>query len=287
MTEPRPLIDKRRAAAIVRARLSLLLAQSGMTQAGFAQALGVDRSALSQLLSDANHRLPRAETLLAIAARFRVSADWILGLVDDRNPQVETFSAVETREALDSENRTAIEQWHAEATGQKVRYVPLHLPDLMRTPAVIAFQAQRNPQEQRRLQRQTEQRLHFSRMPEADIESCMPLQTLETFAQGVGHWRGLPAHDRAEQLEHIAATLDELYPAFRLYLFDGLSGFVPPMTVFGYVQAAVYSGDVYLLVRAKPLVHDLARAFDQRIRHAAIQAHAVGEWVRALPVTPD
>ena len=282
-----PPIDKRRAAALVRARLSLLKAQSGMTQGAFAEALGIDRSALSQLLAEGGHRMPRAETLLAVAARFRVSTDWLLGLAEDRGVQSEAMGTVETEEALDSEHRTAMERWHEQANGQKVRYVPLHLPDLMRTPAVIAYQAHRNPQEQRRLQRQTDKRLHFSRMPEADIEACMPQQTLESFAGGHGIWTGLPARDRAEQLDHIAATLDELYPAFRLYLFDGAHGYAPPMTVFGYLQAALYAGDVYLLVRSKPLVHDLARAVDMQIRQATIQAHEVAAWVRALPVTPD
>jgi transcriptional regulator with XRE-family HTH domain len=278
-------MDKRHTAEIFRARLAQLHAQSGLTQSAFAAAIGIDRSALSQLTSGLNPRLPRAETLLALAARFQVSADWLLGLTEDRGIGTQTLNAVETEQALDEENRTAMERWHHEATGQKVRYVPAQLPDLMRTGAVIAFQAQSSEQERRRLQRQTERRLHFSRMPESDIEMCMPFQTLELFAQGAGSWHGLAARDRAEQLDHIAATLDELYPAFRMYLYDGRSRFAPPMTVFGYQRAAVYAGEVYLLIRSKPLVHELARGFDGHIKNAGVHAHEAADWVRTLAVT--
>ena len=277
-------MGKRETAALFRQRLAQVQAQSGLSQSAFASMIGIDRSALSQLTSGQNPRLPRAETLLALAARFQVSSDWLLGLTDERGQTAQVLNAVETEQALDEENRTAMERWHHEATGQKVRYVPAWLPDLMRTPAVIAFQAASNEQERRRLQRQTDRRLTVSRMPESDIEMCMPLQTLELFAEGAGNWQGLDADARREQLAHIAATMDELYPAFRMYLFDGRKRFAPPMTIFGYLRAAVYTGDTYLLIRAKSLVRDLAQGFDSHIRHAEIHAHEAASWVRTLRV---
>ncbi|WP_068302815.1 helix-turn-helix domain-containing protein [Pararhodobacter sp. CCB-MM2] len=277
-------MGKRETAALFRQRLAQVQTQSGLSQTAFASMIGIDRSALSQLTSGQNPRLPRAETLLALAARFQVSSDWLLGLTDERGQTAQVLNAVETEQALDEENRTAMERWHHEATGQKVRYVPAWLPDLMRTPAVIAFQAASNEQERRRLQRQTDRRLTVSRMPESDIEMCMPLQTLELFAEGAGNWQGLDADARREQLAHIAATMDELYPAFRMYLFDGRKRFAPPMTIFGYLRAAVYTGDTYLLIRAKSLVRDLAQGFDSHIRHAEIHAHEAASWVRTLRV---
>ncbi len=278
-------MGKRETATLFRARLAQLQAGAGLSQSAFAQAIGIDRSALSQLTSGQNPRLPRAETLLALATRYQVSADWLLGLTEDRGLTTQVLNAVETEQALDEENRTAMERWHHEATGQKVRYVPAWLPDLMRTPAVIAWQAAASEQERRRLQRQTDRRLHFSRMPESDIEMCMPLQSLEIFADGAGNWRGLGAEARREQLAHIASTVDELYPALRMYLFDGRKRFAPPMTIFGYLRAAVYTGDTYLLIRAKALVRDLAQGFDAHIRHAEVHAHEAAAWVRALRVT--
>lgn len=280
-------MNKRLAAAQFRERLAQLQGQSGLTQSAFAQAIGIDRSALSQLMSGANPRLPRAETLLALATHFQVSTDWLLALTEDRGIVTQTLNTVETEQALDEESRTAMERWHHEAAGQKVRYVPAQLPDLMRTEAVIAFQAASSEQERRRLQSQTARRLHFSRMPESDIEMCMPFQTLEVFAEGRGVWRGLPLRDRQEQLDHIASTVEELYPAFRMYLFDGRKRFAPPMTMFGYGRAAVYAGEVYLHFRSKQLIRELAQAFDGHIRHADVHAHEAAGFVRRLTVAPD
>ncbi len=280
-------MSKRHAAALFRDRLQALIAQSGLSQTAFAAACGIDRSALTQLLSGRMLRLPRAETLVTIATRFQVSTDWLLGLTDDRHAALHPVPAVEAEAALDAQGRTAMERWHAEASGQKVRYVPALLPDLMRTEAVIAFQAQANEQERRRMQIQTRRRLHYSRMPESDIELCMPIQTLELFAEGRGVWRGLAAPDRQEQLAHIAATLEELYPRFRMYLFDGRSRYAPPMTLFGYSRAAVWAGEFYFHVRAKPLIHALAQAFDAHIRHSVVQAHEAAAYVKSLVVWPD
>ncbi|MCC5992058.1 MAG: helix-turn-helix transcriptional regulator [Rhodobacteraceae bacterium] len=275
-------MNKREASALFRARLAQVLAQSGKTQSAFAAAISIDRSALSQLLTGPDPRLPRAETLLAIAAQFQVSVDWLLGLSEDAGTVTQTLDAVETEAALDEHSRTAMERWHAEATGQKIRYVPALLPDLMRTPEIIAFQAQSSDQERRRLQAQTRARLQVSRAPEADIEMCMPLQSFQVFAQGAGHWAGLGAAARQRQIDHIAQMVDELYPAFRMYLFDGRKRFAPPMTLFGYTRAAVYAGEVYLLIRAKPLIRDLAQGFDGHIRAAEVHAHEAAEWVRGL-----
>jgi hypothetical protein len=59
------------------------------------------------------------------------------------------------------------------------------------------------------------------------------------------------------------------------------------MTLFGYARAAVYAGEVYLHVRSRALVHDLARGFDGHIRAATVHAHEAAGWVRGLQVAPD
>lgn len=273
---------KRESSALFRARLAQLLAQSGMTQSRFAAAIEIDRSALSQLLAGPDPRLPRAETLLSIAAQFQVSTDWLLGLSEDSGVVTQSLDAVETEAALDAESRTAMERWHEEATGQKIRYVPAHLPDLMRTPEIISFQAQSSEQEKRRLQAQTQRRLRLSQAPEADIEMCMPFQTFDIFASGGGIWQGLAAPARQRQIDHIARMVETLYPAFRMYLYDGRKRFAPPMTLFGYTRAAVYAGEVYLLIRSKRLIRDLAQGFDGHIRAAEVHAHEAADWVRRL-----
>ena len=52
---------------LFRRRLDSVMARSGLTPAGFARLAGLDRSTLSQLMTDQSPRLPRAETLVAIA----------------------------------------------------------------------------------------------------------------------------------------------------------------------------------------------------------------------------
>ena len=63
-----------------RERLDEVIERSGVSRAAFAKRLGIDRSTLAQILSPANNRLPRAETLAAIAADQQISIDWLLGL---------------------------------------------------------------------------------------------------------------------------------------------------------------------------------------------------------------
>lgn len=76
-------MDKRALAELFRARLIQLVNRSEDSRV-FAAAIGIDRSALSQLLSGDSARLPRVETLLNIAERHSVSLDWLLGLSHDQ-----------------------------------------------------------------------------------------------------------------------------------------------------------------------------------------------------------
>ncbi|MGH6860360.1 MAG: helix-turn-helix domain-containing protein, partial [Phyllobacterium sp.] len=76
-------MDKRDLARLFQARIKSLLNRSGENQSAFASSVGIDRSALSQLLSGQSTRLPRVETLLNIAERHAVSLDWLLGLSQD------------------------------------------------------------------------------------------------------------------------------------------------------------------------------------------------------------
>ena len=73
-------MDRRDTVRIFRQRLADVIARTGGSRAAFAERIGIDRSTLAQVLSAANDRLPRAETLAAIAADQQVSIDWLLGL---------------------------------------------------------------------------------------------------------------------------------------------------------------------------------------------------------------
>lgn len=275
-------MDKRDLSSLFRERLRTLLARSGGNQSAFAAAVGIDRSALSQLLSGASTRLPRAETLLNIAARHKVSLDWLLGLSQDEGLTGEIHESLEIEEGPGGFDRTLLARWHAEAAGTKIRYVPSGIPDLLRTDEVIDYEAgitNRNPEAQID---ETQYRIEYNRRPETDMEVCMPMHMLEIFAEGRGIWAGLPAPARRRQLGHMARLLDDLYPTFRLYLYDGRMRFSIPYTIFGSIRAAIYVGDMYLVLNATTPVQTLTRHFDNLIRGAVVNAHEAARHARQL-----
>ena len=135
-------MDKRDLSSLFRERLkTLVLHAPTSTSRPLPQAVGIDRSALSQLLSGATTRLPRAETLLNIASENKVSLDWLLGLSQDEGLTGEIRESLEIEEASDGFDRTLLARWHAEAAGTKIRYVPAGIPDLLRTEALIDYEA--------------------------------------------------------------------------------------------------------------------------------------------------
>jgi transcriptional regulator with XRE-family HTH domain len=277
-------MDKRDLSSIFRERLKTVVRRSDLNQSGFAQAVGIDRSALSQLLSGATTRLPRAETLLNIASENKVSLDWLLGLSQDEGLTGEIRASLELEEAIGGFDRTLLARWHAEAGGTKIRYVPAGIPDLLRTEALIEYEAgisNRSPEQQAD---ETRYRIDYSRRPETDMEVCMPVHTLDVFARGLGVWSDFPAEARADQLAHMARLLDDLYPTFRLYLYDGRMRYSVPYTIFGSIRAAIYIGDMYLVLNATTPVRAFTRHFDHLIRAAMVNAHEAAAYARGIVV---
>jgi transcriptional regulator with XRE-family HTH domain len=278
-------MDKRDLAGLFQERLKVLLARSSISQSAFATSVGIDRSALSQLLAGQSTRLPRVETLLNIAERHGVSLDWLLGLSQDEGITGGLRPSFEIEEALaSSERQPLLVEWHAEAAGTKIRYVPMRLPDLVRTQAVIAYETahvHRSPDAQIS---ETAFRLDYNRQPGTDMEICMPMQALEEFAAGHGIWRELPRNTRRNQLQRIVSLLDELYPSLRLYLFDGRQRFSVPYTVFGPYRAAIFVGEMYLVLNSRESVLSMQRHFDGLIRVARVNAHETSGFVAELTI---
>src|SRR6185312_2558831 len=174
----RPM-DKRDLSAVFRERLKTLLNRSGQNQSTFAADVGIDRSALSQLLSGASTRLPRAETLLNIASVHKVSLDWLLGISHDEALTGEIRASFEIEEGFGGFDRTLLAKWHAEAAGTKIRYVPAGIPDLLRTDEVIEYEAGIANKNMLTQIIETQYRIDYNRRPETDMEVCMPRHTLE------------------------------------------------------------------------------------------------------------
>ncbi len=283
VTKRNDVMDKRKLAILFQQRLRLLFDRSRESQSAFADNVGIDRSALSQLLSGKTARLPRVETLLSIAERHQVSLDWLLGISQDEGLVGALLPSLEI-ETSDDEGAGLLIKWHAEATGSKIRYVPARIPDLLRTPEVIAYEASEAHQSAATQVAGTAFRLDYNREPGTDMESCMPLQTLEAFAAGQGIWQGLPKAARQGQLLHMADLIDDLYPSFRLFVFDGRARFSVPYTVFGSLRAAVFVGRMYLVLHNVDSVRMMQRHFDDLVRDTRIHAHEVAAYIRLLKV---
>jgi transcriptional regulator with XRE-family HTH domain len=276
-------MDKRDLAETFRKRLTTLVIRSGANQSAFAAGVGIDRSALSQLLSGSATRLPRAETLLNIASEHKVSLDWLLGISEDEGLASEIRGSLEIEEGAGGFDRTLLAKWYAEAAGAKVRYVPAGIPDLLRTDALIEYEAGITRRDAGTQLGDVQFRIDYSRRPETDMEVCMPRHTLEIFARGLGVWSGFDAAARADQLRHMATLLEDLYPSFRLYLYDGRQRYSVPYTIFGQLRAAIYVGDMYVVLNAAQPVRTLTRHFDNLIRAAEINAHESAQFARTLP----
>ena len=275
-------MDKRDLSGLFRERLARLVERAGTSQSAFEASVGIDRSALSQLLSGSTTRLPRAETLLSIAAEHKVSLDWLLGLSQDEGSTGELRASLEIEEEQGGYDQTLLAKWHAEAAGTKIRYVPAGLPDLLRSDELIAYEAHFSRRNLEAKIDEAQYRVDYNRRPETDMEVCMPRHTLEIFAEGRGIWSGAPAALRRRQLAHMADLIDELYPAFRLYLYDGRVRYSIPYTIFGSTRAAIYVGDMYLVLNATQPIRTLTRHFDNLIRAADVNAHEVAAFARGL-----
>lgn len=278
------MTDRRQLLSTFRERLDLVVRRSGLGRGEFAEAHHLDRSTLSQLLSADNRRLPRAETLAEIAAGQQVSVDWLLGLTHAGPMQAEMLQEQTSfAEHALSHNDERLIAWFEEARGYKIRYVPSTIPDLLKTEDVIRHELTHYVASRPEQKMETAAaRLAWTRGPESDLETCTSVQAVEGFARGEGIWRMLPAAQRTAQLEHMIRIADELYPTLRWFLFDGLQRYAAPVTIFGPQRAALYLGQMYLVLTSAEHVRTLTRHFDDLIRGAVVQPNEVVAFLTEL-----
>lgn len=276
--------DRRETVGIFRQRLEEVIDRSGMSRSAFAARIGVDRSTLAQILSPANDRLPRAETLAAIAATQQVSVDWLLGLSQEGPLTADIINQpLEIAPGAHSPADARLTQWHAEAAGYKIRYVPATLPDLLKTEETIRYEYRDyvEPIPESRIEAAIA-RLENVRRPEGDMEVCSSVQSVESFARGEGIWREFPAPARRRQLEQMIRLVDELYPTFRWFFYSGLSRYSVPITIFGPRRAAIYVGHMFLVFNSTEHIRIFTAQFDDLIRAAVIQPHEAAGFLRGL-----
>ena len=273
--------------SLFRRRLESVMVRAGLGPAAFARRAGIDRSTLSQLMNDDGPRLPRAETLMAIAKAAHVSVDWLLGLSQREEVGAEIIEAmlqIETPDHLPADDHFM--RWLNEADGYRIRTVPVALPDFMKTEAVLRFEyagafATAAPA---RLDA-VRARLDFMGSPGHDVEVCVTLQSLWALAAGQDVWRGLAAGERRAQLIAMADIYRDAYPSLRLYLSDLRDVYASPFTVFGPKRAVLFLGQAYLVLNGSDHIRMFSRRFDDLIRRAAVQPHDVERAIRALAET--
>jgi transcriptional regulator with XRE-family HTH domain len=277
-------IDKRRRAEQFRLRLNRALSESGLSQSALARDTGVDRSTISQLLKNDGARLPNAHVVGACAAVLGVSADWLLSLSDRPESAAELMAA---SMSLSEAPRALVDQrifdWHVEAAGYKIRYVPAALPDMLKTRALLEWEyAPHLGRTADQAIGASEDRLAWMRQAQSDYEIAMPLYELDSFAQATGYYAGLPLEIRLEQLEQFERLTTQLYPRLRIYLFDAKRLFSAPLTIFGPLLCVYYGGSHYMAFRDRERIETFTHHFDQLIRESDITARQLPGRIRAL-----
>lgn len=277
-------IDKRRRAAQFRNRLAQAMQRTGINQSALARRIGVDRSTVSQLLTDSGARLPNAQVVGECAAALGVSADWLLSLSERPETAADllatAFSVTAAPRALVDEQIFA---WHTEAAGMKIRHVPASLPDMLKTRAMLEWEyAPHLGRTASQAIGASEDRLTWMRGAQSDYEIAFPLHELTSFARAEGYYAGLDIALRRDQLARLALLHDQLYPRLRIYLFDARRLFSAPLTIFGPLLGVIYMGGNYLAFRDTERVNAFTAHFDQLVREAALTARDFPDRINAL-----
>lgn len=277
-------IDKRDRASQFRTRLTQAMEDRQVSQSALARSIGVDRSTVSQLLTGSGARLPNAHVVGSCASALGVSADWLLSLSDRPESAAEllasSLSLTKAPRALVDER---IFEWHREAAGYKIRYVPAALPDMLKTRAVLEWEYAPH------LGRTADQaigasadRLAWMRSAQSDYEIAMPMYEVRSLAQATGYYEGLPLNVRLEQIEHLIDLCEQLYPRLRLYLFDAKRLYSAPMTIFGPMLCAFYAGGHYMAFRDRNRIEVFSHHFDTLVREADLTARDIPTHLREL-----
>ncbi len=277
-------MDKLQRADLFRTRLLIAIRRVGTNQSELARRTGVDRSTISQLLRDDAARLPNAQVVGACATALGVSADWLLGLAEHPENAADLLANSLT---LTNAPRTLVDQqifdWHREAEGYKIRYVPAALPDMLKTNEVLTWEY--GPH----LGRTTAQaitasakRLAWMRQSASDYEIAMPLYEMQSFVDGSGYYADLPIEIRQQQIDHLLDLTKALYPRMRLYLYDARQIYSAPITVFGPFLAVIYIGSNYLAFRDTQRVRAFSNHFDNLVRQARITARSFPDHLSEL-----
>lgn len=280
-------MDKRLRADHFRTRLSRAMRDTDTSQSALARDIGVDRSTISQLLTDDGARLPNGHVVGACAAALGVSADWLLSLSDRPESAADLLA---NSLSLSEAPRALVDQrifdWHREAAGYKIRHVPAALPDMLKTRALLEWEyAPHLGRTADQAIGASEDRLRWMRSAQSDYEIAMPRFEIESFVEGTGYYTGLPLDLRLAQLDRFIELCEQLYPRLRLYLFDAQRLYSAPLTIFGPLLCVFYAGGHYIAFRDRDRIETFTRHFDTLVREATLSARELSSHLQDLRQT--
>lgn len=276
-------------ATCFRNRLNELLFKRKLSRNDLVSLTGLNRSSVSQLLSDKAKRLPRIETLVQIARSQNVSVDWLLGLSEQNQP----MAGHAEHEALDSWNpfrfasirEEQFARWREDYSGMKIRYFPTTLPEPLKCEEMIEWQYAGHPEVsvEEAIEGIRYRRNYLSR-PGADMEICSSVEMIQAFANGDYLWREIPAALRQKQIRYMVEHYETLYPTFRWFCIDARQNYLAkyPVTIFGQKHACLYLGATFLSTSDAGTISELTRQFDGLIKIAVMQPLQTLQFLKDL-----
>ena len=247
---------------------------SDLSQSELAERAGVDRSTVSQVLSESSQRVPNAHFIASTGEILGVSTDWLLGLTDRPEKLGDLLAtSVTVTKASRTDFDAQIIEWHREAEGYKIRHVPATMPDLLKTPDMQRWEFEqtfaKTPDQAVRAGRDLGE---FMAQSGSDFEICLPLHEVQSCARGEGYYRGLDASVRRGQIERILEVHEALFPRVRIMLYDTRLTYSAPLTLFGPLIGVLYVGRYFMAFREAERIRRLSEHFDDLVRNVSVDS---------------
>ena len=269
---------------MLRERLAEAIRRVRFEQGEFAERAGVDRTTLSQLLSPANVRLPARRHARGLG-RGRTtcpSTGWSGCPTPGRSrPSCSQHTSFEAPGPSPTDERLL--GWFGEAADYKIRYVPATLPDLLKTDAVIRFERSRADGPDVDADDRDDGRPAGVGPPSGHRDGVLLVGAGDRVVRPRrGHVeparrRGAAGAARPDDRARRRAVPDvPLVPVRRFRRYAA------PVTVFGPQRAALYLGQLYLVLTSAEHVRTLSRHFDWLIRDADVQPTSMGNHLARL-----